>query len=56
MKSQIKHNTRFVSDGDPKTISAPERLKDQLKPGLEKRYNIKWIKEEDKIAKSLRKD
>lgn len=47
MKSQIKHKTRFVSDGDPKTISAPERLKDQLKPGLDKTYSIKWVKEED---------
>ena len=50
MKSQIKHKTRFVSDGDPKTISAPEKLKDQLKPGLEKKYNIKWIKEEETVA------
>jgi hypothetical protein len=48
MKSQIKHKTRFVSDGDPKAISAPEKVKDQLKPGLEKKYNIKWIKEEEK--------
>jgi len=51
MKSQIKHKTRFVSDGDPKTISAPEKLKDQLKPGLEKKYNVKWITEEVEIAK-----
>jgi hypothetical protein len=50
MKSHIKHKTRFVSDGDARTISAPERLKDQLKPGLEKKYNIKWIKEEEKVA------
>lgn len=47
MKSQIKHKTRFVSDGDAKTISAPERLKAQLKPGLDKKYSIKWIKEDD---------
>ena len=53
MKSQIKHKTRFVSDGDSKTISAPEKLKDQLKPGLEKKYNIKWIKEEEKVAAEL---
>lgn len=52
MKSQIKHSTRFVSDGDPKTITAPEKLKDQLKPGLEKKYNVKWIKEEEKVAKN----
>jgi len=52
MKSQIKHQTRFVSDGDPKTISAPEKLKDQLKPGLEKKYNIKWIKEEEQVAQN----
>jgi hypothetical protein len=51
MKSQIKHKTRFVSDGDPKTISAPESMKDQLKPGLEKKYNIRWIKESrDSVA------
>ena len=50
MKSQIKHKTRFVSDGDPKTISAPEKLKDQLKPGLEKKYNITWIKEDEQVA------
>ena len=50
MKSQIRHKTRFVSDGDPKTISAPERLKDQLKPGLEKKYSIRWIKEDEKVA------
>lgn len=43
MKQQIKNNTRFISDGDPKTISAPEKLKDQLKPGLEKKYQINWI-------------
>lgn len=48
MNSQIKHKTRFVSDGDPKTISAPEKLKDQLKPSLEKKYHIEWIKEEAK--------
>ncbi|WP_051189718.1 polysaccharide deacetylase family protein [Daejeonella oryzae] len=47
MKSQIKHQTRFVSDGDPKTISAPEKLRDQLKPGLEKKYQVKWIKEKE---------
>jgi hypothetical protein len=52
MKSQIKHGTRFVSDGDPKSISAPEKLKDQLKPGLEKKYSVKWIKEEEKMAKN----
>ena len=52
MKSQIKHKTRFVSDGDAKTITAPEKLKDQLKPGLEKKYQIKWIKEEVKTAKN----
>jgi len=52
MKSQIKHQTRFVSDGDPKTISAPEKLKDQLKPGLEKKYDVKWIKEEAELAKN----
>ena len=52
MKSQIKHKTRFVSDGDPKTISAPEKLKDQIKPGLEKKYNVSWIKEEEKVAKN----
>ena len=52
MKSQIKHQTRFVSDGDPKTISAPEKLKDQLKSGLEKKYQIKWIREEEKVAKN----
>ncbi|NEU07761.1 polysaccharide deacetylase family protein [Flavihumibacter sp. R14] len=51
MKSQIKHKTRFVSDGDPKTISAPEKLKDQLRPGLEKKYNVKWIKEEAELAR-----
>lgn len=50
MKSQIKHGTRFVSDGDPRTLSAPEKLKDQLKPGLDKKYNVKWIKEDAKIA------
>ncbi len=44
MKSQIKHKTRFVSDGDPKSITAPENLKDQLKPGLEKKYAIRWVK------------
>ncbi len=53
MKSQIKHQTRFVSDGDPKTITAPETLKDQLKLGLEKKYNIKWIKVEEKIVKKM---
>jgi hypothetical protein len=52
MKSQIKHKTRFVSDGDLKTISAPEKLKDQLKPGLEKKYSIKWVKEEQKVAQN----
>ena len=52
MKSQIKHKTRFVSDGDPKTISAPEKLKDQLRPGLDKKYNIKWIKEEEELAQN----
>jgi hypothetical protein len=46
MKSQIKHKTRFVSDGDPKTISAPETQKSDLKPGLEKKYRIKWIKQD----------
>lgn len=50
MKSQIKHNTRFVSDGDPKSISAPERLKDQLNPAFEKKYTISWIKEEVKTV------
>lgn len=50
MKSQIKHNTRFVSDGDPKVISAPEELKDQLKPGLEKQFKIRWIKRKEPTA------
>ncbi|HXH99450.1 MAG TPA: polysaccharide deacetylase family protein [Sphingobacteriaceae bacterium] len=52
MKSQIKHKTRFVSDGDPRSISAPEKLRDQLKPGLEKKYSVKWIKEEVKVAQN----
>ncbi|MGV3705811.1 MAG: polysaccharide deacetylase family protein [Arcticibacter sp.] len=44
MKSQIKHNTRFVSDGDPKTITAPETLKDEVNPSLSKQYRFNWIK------------
>lgn len=44
MKSQIKHNTRFVSDGDPKTISAPETLKDEVNPELSKKFRFNWIK------------
>lgn len=44
MKSQIKHNTRFVSDGDPKTISAPEALKEEANPELSKKYRFNWIK------------
>ena len=43
MKQQIKHNTRFISDGKKDQITAPEKLKDQLKPGLNKRYKIVWI-------------
>lgn len=43
MKSQIKHNTRFVSDGDSKTISAPDALKDEINPGLSKKYRFNWI-------------
>ena len=45
MKSQIKHKTRFVSDGDPNTITAPEKLKDELNPKLKGKYKIVWIKE-----------
>jgi peptidoglycan/xylan/chitin deacetylase (PgdA/CDA1 family) len=52
MKNHIKYKTRFVSDGDAKTISAPEKYKDQIKPGLEKNYNIKWIKEEEVVAQN----
>ncbi|EDM34720.1 hypothetical protein PBAL39_14224 [Pedobacter sp. BAL39] len=43
MKQQDKHGNRFISDGDPKKISAPATAKDQLKPGLEKRYQINWL-------------
>lgn len=43
MKSQIKHKTRFVSDGDPKTISAPETLKEEVNPELSKKYRFNWI-------------
>lgn len=44
MNSQIKHQTRFVSDGNPKTISAPEALKEELNIRLIKKYKINWIK------------
>lgn len=43
MKQQIKHNTRFISDGKKDQITAPEKFRDQLKPGLDKRYKIVWI-------------
>ena len=43
IKQQIKHNTRFISDGKPDQITAPEKYKDQLKPGLDKKYKIVWV-------------
>lgn len=44
MKLQNKNKTRYFSDGDAKTISAPESYKDQLNPNLAKDYKINWIK------------
>ncbi|WP_069659538.1 polysaccharide deacetylase family protein [Arcticibacter eurypsychrophilus] len=44
MNSQIKHQTRFVSDGNPETITAPEALKEELNVQLIKKYKINWIK------------
>ena len=44
INSQIKHKTRFVSDGNPKTITAPEALKEELNVRLSKKYKINWIK------------
>ncbi|MDH7462015.1 polysaccharide deacetylase family protein [Chitinophagaceae bacterium 26-R-25] len=42
IKSQTKHKTRFVSDGDPKTITAPAAMKEQLNAALEKEYKVIW--------------
>lgn len=44
MKQQDKHHTRYISDGDITKISAPESWKDKLKPDLEKKYTISWVK------------
>ncbi len=52
MKNHIKNKTRFVSDGNLKTITAPESMKQHLKPGLEKKYTIRWIKEEQPAAQA----
>ncbi|MGV8880100.1 MAG: polysaccharide deacetylase family protein [Sphingobacteriaceae bacterium] len=44
MKQQDKHHTRYISDGDMTKITAPENWKDKLKPGLEKKFKVNWIK------------
>ncbi len=46
----IKHNIKhpldnYVSDGDPKTITLPQQLKDHLKPGLAQKYHIVYVEE-----------
>lgn len=51
MKLQNKHKTRYYSDGDAKTITAPESYKDQLNPKLSKDYKINWIKVENEESK-----
>lgn len=44
VKSQVKNNTRFISDGDPSTITIQDRQKDKLNPELSKKYKIALVK------------
>jgi hypothetical protein len=39
----VKNKTRFISDGDPKTITAPAKLKEDLNPALASKYKIQWV-------------
>ncbi|AFD07260.1 putative xylanase/chitin deacetylase [Solitalea canadensis DSM 3403] len=44
VKSQLKNNSRFISDGDPATITIPESQQDKLNSELKKNYKIAIVK------------
>jgi hypothetical protein len=44
VKQQTKKHTRFISDGDPNTITIPDSLKDNLNSELKKSYKIAFVK------------